>query len=267
MMNYDFLMGVNFALIFAVALIAVLGGIVAKKMNWKIAAALVVVGFVGVYFLGGELYEKQVGRDASLLIFKQSIESGANNDFTEKWNHMTDAQKAALNSEIERMDKKRAAVGVHFGYGAADMDKMPLALFLGSLKGQNFAPLFVPLVLLALAFGGLKVGTSGAAAIEKSKVKLQEELEHIDSKIKIKKNELKEIENERLLQREEFQKEKKKFEELKKEKEEFEEWKKEKEEFEKWKKERRQEKEKEAEKIEMVINKRQNELGIKGYEI
>lgn len=257
MMNYDFLMGVNFALVFAVALIAVLGGIVAKKMNWKIAAALVVVGFVGVYFLGGELYEKQVGRDASLLIFKQSIESGANNDFTEKWNHMTDAQKAAFTAEIERMDKKRAAVGVHFGYGAADMDKMPLALFLASLKGQNFAPLFVPLVLLALAFGGLKVGTSGAAAIEKSKVKLQEELEHIDSEIKIKKNELEEIENERLLQREQLQKEK----------EEFEEWKKEKEEFKEWKKERRQEKEKEAENNKIVINKRQNELGIKGYEI
>lgn len=254
MMNYDFLMGVNFALIFAVALIAVLGGIVAKKMNWKIAAALVVVGFVGVYFLGSNIYEKQVGRDASLLIFKESIESGANNDFTEKWNHMTDAQKAALNSEIERMDKKRAAVGVHFGYGAADMDKMPLALFLASLKGQNFAPLFVPLVLLALAFGGLKVGTRGAAAIEKSKVKLQEELEHIESEIEIKKNELKKIENERLYQKEQLQKEKEEFEEWKKEKEEFKEWKKE--------KERRQEKEKEAENNKIVINKRQQELGL-----
>lgn len=259
MMNYDFLMGVNFALIFAVALIAVLGGIVAKKMNWKIAAALVVVGFVGVYFLGGELYEKQVGRDASLLIFKQSIESGANNDFTEKWNHMTDAQKAAFTAEIERMDKKRAAVGVHFGYGAADMDKMPLALFLAALKGQNFAPLFVPLVLLALAFGGLKVGTRGAAAIEKSKEKLQDELKKIDSKIEIKTNELKKIENERSLQMEEFQKEKEEFEQLQKEKEEFEEWKKEKEEFKKWKKERQ---EKEAEQIEIVINKRQQELGL-----
>lgn len=264
MMNYDFLMGVNFALIFAVALIAVLGGIVAKKMNWKIAVALVVVGFVGVYFLGGELYEKQVGRDASLLIFKQSIESGANNDFTEKWNHMTDAQKAALTAEIERIDKERAAVGVHFGYGAADMDKMPLALFLAALKGQNFAPLFVPLALIALAFGGLKVGTRGAAAIEKSKVKLQNELEQIESKIEIKKNELKKIENERSLQREHLQKEKEKLEQLQKEKEEFEEWKKEKEEFEKWKKERRQEKEKEAENNKIVINrtieKRKKEL-------
>lgn len=260
MMNYDFLMGVNFALIFAVALIAVLGGIVAKKMNWKIAVALVVVGFVGVYFLGGELYEKQVGRDASLLIFKQSIESGANNDFTEKWNHMTDAQKAALTAEIERIDKERAAVGVHFGYGAADMDKMPLALFLAALKGQNFAPLFVPLALIALAFGGLKVGTRGAAAIEKSKVKLQNELEQIESKIEIKKNELKKIENERSLQREHLQKEKEKLEQLQKEKEEFEEWKKEKEEFEKWKKE----KEKEAENNKIVINrtieKRKKEL-------
>ena len=263
-MNYDFLMGVNFALIFALVAVCLLAGVVYKKMNWKIAVALVLVGFVGVYFLGGSLYEKQVGQDASLLIFKQSIESGANNDFTEKWNHMTDAQKAALNSEIERMDKKRAAVGVHFGYGAADMDKMPLALFLAALKGQNFAPLFVPLALIALAFGGLKVGTRGAAAIEKSKVKLQKELEHIDSEIKIKKNELEKIENERSLQMEEFQKEKEEFEQLQKEKEEFEEWKKEKEEFKKWKKER-QEKEKENNKI--VINKRQKELEIKGYEI
>lgn len=125
-----------------------------KSMKWL--ALLPILGLMLTWGFN-RVYDYTLHNDANTLYYKQSIEQGINNGFTENYySKFTDEEKKGIDDRIKLLNLdpsilNRANIGIKYYY-FADYSGFarPYQLAWGVIANTKYAPILIPLALVAM---------------------------------------------------------------------------------------------------------------------
>lgn len=74
----------------------------------------------------------------------------------------------------------KGRIGYEYGYGASDVEREPIALYISSVKAEHYAPVIVPGVICFLWWFGLFLVRRSAERTDKKVIELRTEVERLE---------------------------------------------------------------------------------------
>lgn len=74
----------------------------------------------------------------------------------------------------------KGRIGYEYGYGASDVEREPIALYISSVKAEHYAPVIVPGVICFLWWFGLFLVRRSAERTDKKVIELRTEVEKLE---------------------------------------------------------------------------------------
>ena len=83
------------------------------------------------------------------IAIKIAIEQGQSNGFSERY-YESASNQDSINQLMASININKGRIGYEYGYGASDVDREPIALYISSVKAEHYAPVIVPGVICFL---------------------------------------------------------------------------------------------------------------------
>lgn len=152
-MDFGFLNGINCLFTLILVFGVILSIYVAQwGFKWSILS-FILVAFIMCFGLI-QAYEKVLFADSLAYRYKIAIEQGQSNGFSERYYESTSNQDS-INQLMASLNINKGRIGYEYGYGASDVDREPIALYISSVKAEHYAPVIVPGVICFLWWFGL----------------------------------------------------------------------------------------------------------------
>ena len=181
-MDFGFLNGINCLFTLILVFGAILSIYVAQwGFKWSILS-FILVAFIMCFGLS-QAYEKVLFADSLAYRYKIAIEQGQSNGFSERY-YESASNQDSINQLMASININRGRIGYEYGYGASDVDREPIALYISSVKAEHYAPVIVPGVICFLWWFGLFLVRRSAERTDKKLSEQRTELEKLEEHIK-----------------------------------------------------------------------------------
>ena len=126
-----------------------------------------------------QAYEKVLFADSLAYRYKIAIEQGQSNGFSERY-YESASNQDSINQLMASLNINKGRIGYEYGYGASDVDREPIALYISSVKAEHYAPVIVPGVICFLWWFGLLLVRRSAERTDKKVIELRTEVERLE---------------------------------------------------------------------------------------
>lgn len=181
-MDFGFLNGINCLFTLILVFGVILSIYVAQwGFKWSILS-FILVAFIMCFGLS-QAYEKVLFSDSLAYRYKIAIEQGQSNGFSERY-YESASNRDSINQLMASININKGRIGYEYGYGASDVDREPIALYISSVKAEHYAPVIVPGVICFLWWFGLFLVRRSAERTDKKLSEQRTELEKLEEHIK-----------------------------------------------------------------------------------
>lgn len=181
-MDFGFLNGINCLFTLILVFGVILSIYVAQwGFKWSILS-FILVAFIMCFGLS-QAYEKVLFADSLAYRYKIAIEQGQSNGFSERY-YESASNQDSINQLMASININKGRIGYEYGYGASDVDREPIALYISSVKAEHYAPVIVPGVICFLWWFGLFLIRRSAERTDKKLSEQRTELEKLEEHIK-----------------------------------------------------------------------------------
>lgn len=181
-MDFGFLNGINCLFTLILVFGVILSIYVAQwGFKWSILS-FILVAFIMCFGLS-QAYEKVLFADSLAYRYKIAIEQGQSNGFSERY-YESASNQDSINQLMASININKGRIGYEYGYGASDVDREPIALYISSVKAEHYAPVIVPGVICFLWWFGLFLVRRSAERTDKKLSEQRTELEKLEEHIK-----------------------------------------------------------------------------------
>lgn len=181
-MDFGFLNGINCLFTLILVFGVILSIYVAQwGFKWSILS-FILVAFIMCFGLS-QAYEKILFTDSLAYRYKIAIEQGQSNGFSERY-YESASNRDSINQLMASININKGRIGYEYGYGASDVDREPIALYISSVKAEHYAPVIVPGVICFLWWFGLFLVRRSAERTDKKLSEQRTELEKLEEHIK-----------------------------------------------------------------------------------
>lgn len=181
-MDFGFLNGINCLFTLILVFGVILSIYVAQwGFKWSILS-FILVAFIMCFGLS-QAYEKVLFSDSLAYRYKIAIEQGQSNGFSERY-YESASNQDSINQLMASININKGRIGYEYGYGASDIDREPIALYISSVKAEHYAPVIVPGVICFLWWFGLFLVRRSAERTDKKLSEQRTELEKLEEHIK-----------------------------------------------------------------------------------
>ena len=181
-MDFGFLNGINCLFTLILVFGVILSIYVAQwGFKWSILS-FILVAFIMCFGLS-QAYEKVLFTDSLAYRYKIAIEQGQSNGFSERY-YESASNRDSINQLMASININKGRIGYEYGYGASDVDREPIALYISSVKAEHYAPVIVPGVICFLWWFGLFLVRRSAERTDKKLSEQRTELEKLEEHIK-----------------------------------------------------------------------------------
>ena len=181
-MDFGFLNGINCLFTLILVFGVILSIYVAQwGFKWSILS-FILVAFIMCFGLS-QAYEKVLFSDSLAYRYKIAIEQGQSNGFSERY-YESASNQDSINQLMASININKGRIGYEYGYGASDVDREPIALYISSVKAEHYAPVIVPGVICFLWWFGLFLVRRSAERTDKKLSEQRTELEKLEEHIK-----------------------------------------------------------------------------------
>lgn len=181
-MEFGFLNGIN--CLFTLVLVF---GVVVSIYCLRWGAKWGVFGFILVSIVMwtglSYSYERVLSDDATAYRYKIAIEQGQSNGFSTRYYESTSNQER-INKMMSSLDINKGRIGYEYGYGASDIVGEPIALYITSVRAEQYAPVIVPAVICFLWWFGLLLVRRSAERTDKKLSEQRAECKKLEDVIK-----------------------------------------------------------------------------------
>lgn len=185
-MDFGFLNGINCLFTLILVFGVILSIYVAQwGFKWSILS-FILVAFIMCFGLS-QAYEKVLFADSLAYRYKIAIEQGQSNGFSERY-YESASNRDSINQLMASININKGRIGYEYGYGASDVDREPIALYISSVKAEHYAPVIVPGVICFLWWFGLFLVRRSAERTDKKLSEQRTELEKLEEHIKFLEN-------------------------------------------------------------------------------
>lgn len=185
-MDFGFLNGINCLFTLILVFGVILSIYVAQwGFKWSILS-FILVAFIMCFGLS-QAYEKVLFTDSLAYRYKIAIEQGQSNGFSERY-YESASNRDSINQLMASININKGRIGYEYGYGASDVDREPIALYISSVKAEHYAPVIVPGVICFLWWFGLFLVRRSAERTDKKLSEQRTELEKLEEHIKFLEN-------------------------------------------------------------------------------
>ena len=126
-----------------------------------------------------QAYEKVLFADSLAYRYKIAIEQGQSNGFSERY-YESASNQDSINQLMASLNINKGRIGYEYGYGASDVDREPIALYISSVKAEHYAPVIVPGVICFLWWFGWFLVRRSAERTDKKVIELRTEVEKLE---------------------------------------------------------------------------------------
>ena len=173
-MDFGFLNGINCLFTLILVFGVILSIYVAQwGFKWSILS-FILVAFIMCFGLS-QAYEKVLFADSLAYRYKIAIEQGQSNGFSERY-YESASNQDSINQLMASLNINKGRIGYEYGYGASDVDREPIALYISSVKAEHYAPVIVPGVICFLWWFGLFLVRRSAERTDKKVIELRTEV-------------------------------------------------------------------------------------------
>ena len=185
-MDFGFLNGINCLFTLILVFGVILSIYVAQwGFKWSILS-FILVAFIMCFGLS-QAYEKVLFADSLAYRYKIAIEQGQSNGFSERY-YESASNQDSINQLMASLNINKGRIGYEYGYGASDVDREPIALYISSVKAEHYVPVIVPGVICFLWWFGLFLVRRSAERTDKKLSEQRTELEKLEEHIKFLEN-------------------------------------------------------------------------------
>ena len=128
-------------------------------------------------------YERVLSDDATAYRYKIAIEQGQSKGFSTRYYESTSNQER-INKMMSSLDINKGRIGYEYGYGASDIVGEPIALYITSVRAEQYAPVIVPAVICFLWWFGLLLVRRSAERTDKKLSEQRAECKKLEDVIK-----------------------------------------------------------------------------------
>lgn len=177
-MDFGFLNGINCLFTLILVFGVILSIYVARwGFKWSILS-FILVAFIMCFGLS-QAYEKVLFADSLAYRYKIAIEQGQSNGFSERY-YESASNQDSINQLMASLNINKGRIGYEYGYGASDVEREPIALYISSVKAEHYAPVIVPGVICFLWWFGLFLVRRSAERTDKKVIELRTEVEKLE---------------------------------------------------------------------------------------
>lgn len=177
-MDFGFLNGIN-CLFTLILVFGVILSIYVSRWGFKWSIlSFILVAFIICFGLS-QAYEKVLFVDSLAYRYKIAIEQGQSNGFSERY-YESASNQDSINQLMASININKGRIGYEYGYGASDVDREPIALYISSVKAEHYAPVIVPGVICFLWWFGLLLVRRSAERTDKKVIELRTEVERLE---------------------------------------------------------------------------------------
>ena len=179
-MDFGFLNGINCLFTLILVFGVILSIYVAQwGFKWSILS-FILVAFIMCFGLS-QAYEKVLFADSLAYRYKIAIEQGQSNGFSERY-YESASNQDSINQLMSSLNINKGRIGYEYGYGASDVEREPIALYISSVKAEHYAPVIVPGVICFLWWFGLFLVRRSAERTDKKVI--EQITQHLDERRK-----------------------------------------------------------------------------------
>lgn len=130
-MDFGFLNGINCLFTLILVFGVILSIYVAQwGFKWSILS-FILVAFIMCFGLS-QAYEKVLFADSLAYRYKIAIEQGQSNGFSERY-YESASNQDSINQLMASININKGRIGYEYGYGASDVEREPIALYISSV--------------------------------------------------------------------------------------------------------------------------------------